>query len=213
MSSLRWPALQSPWIWTACRCPQSSCHVTTQMVSSLSLTHAASTSLVISLRLVTGDGDQSVISCFSVSCKHATFILLACVSLIYCSGTEKQPSSERGLYSTTSHIPNLFVQILIRSLPVFSSVICCQCRLNTFSWLCKKSIINVLRVVSCWSICCSNREVLSFGLFYISAIIQWKSTPPAQDKTSSCSNTSSLLFLIGLWNIYWKCSDSLSVAS
>lgn len=111
VSSLRWPALRSPWIWTACRCPQSSCHVTTQMVSSLSSTHAASTSLVISLRLVTGDGDQSVISCFSVSCKLANMQLsfYLCVSLIYWSGTEKQPSFERGLYYTTSHIPNLFV--------------------------------------------------------------------------------------------------------
>lgn len=50
--SLRWPALQCLWIWTACRCPQSSCHATTRMVSSLSSTHAASTSLVTSLRLV-----------------------------------------------------------------------------------------------------------------------------------------------------------------
>lgn len=33
------------------------------------------------------------------------------------------------------------VQILIRSLPVFSSVISFQCQLNTSSWQCEKSII------------------------------------------------------------------------
>lgn len=68
-ASLRWPALQSLWIWTACRCLQSSCHVTIRMASSLSLTRAASTSLVISLRLANRSVVWKMEQCYHPFCQ------------------------------------------------------------------------------------------------------------------------------------------------
>lgn len=81
--SLRSPALQCPWTWTVCPSPQNSCHVTTLTESSPSSTLAASTSLVISLRLETKT-EGTLFRCANTSyCKHITVVMRVILSPVY----------------------------------------------------------------------------------------------------------------------------------